>query len=221
MDADVDFRYHHHFGICCALMELLAIRHGTVVESHRSRFLGGGTDVPLSEVGQHETLHLSKALANVRPARLMVSPLRRARETALALNRVWGLELEIVPALRELDMGRLEGTEPSDLQRLEPEFYRLWRENPGSARFPEGESIEDLQQRLVPWVETLRSDPSGTVVAVTHLYVILTLLCLFSGLPLQRLRSLFLQSSSVTRWTLGATGSADRLTLMNWCPAPF
>ena len=60
-------------------MELLAVRHGMVVEPYRGRFLGSGTDVTLSEEGQQETLRLSKALAHLRPARLMVSPLSRAR----------------------------------------------------------------------------------------------------------------------------------------------
>jgi alpha-ribazole phosphatase len=202
-------------------MELLAVRHGMVVEPYRGRFLGGGTDAALCEEGQQETLRLSRALAHLRPARLMVSPLSRALETASILNGAWGLELEVIPALRELEMGRLEGTHPSDLERLEPEFYRCWRETPGSTRFPGGESIEDLQARLLPWKEGLRAEQGGTVVAVTHLYVILTLLCHFSGLPLQRLRSLFIHPSSVTGWTLGCSPAEDRLSLLNWRPEPF
>ena len=117
-------------------------------------------------------------------------------------------------------MGRLEGTHPSDLERLEPSSTGAG-EDPGSARFPGGESIEDLQERLLPWIEGLRAEQEGTVVAVTHLYVILALLCHFSGLPLQRLRSIFLYTSSVTRWTLGRSPAEDRLSLLNWRPEPF
>jgi broad specificity phosphatase PhoE len=202
-------------------MKLLAVRHGMVVEEYRGRLLGGGTDAALSDQGRQETVHLSRALSHVRPARLMVSPLSRARDTAAILNRAWGLDQEVIPALRELEMGRLEGTHPSEMERLEPEFYRSWREHPGTTRFPGGESIEDLQARLLTWEKELRDDQEGTVVAVTHLYVILTLFCHFSGLPLQRLRSLYIHPSSVTRWTLGRGSAEDRLSLLNWRPAPF
>lgn len=201
-------------------MELLAIRHGSVEPIYRGRFLSS-TDPPLSEEGRAEVVGLSAALSAVAPMKVCASPLSRALETASILNRSWQSAVEVHPLLRELDMGEMEGVAACDLPRLAPDLHRQWRADMGRARFPGGESMTDVLARVVPWLDHFRQDVDGTIVLVTHLYVILALVHRFAGVPFDHLRKVQIDTSSVTHWTLGKSSSEDRLKFLNWRPQPY
>jgi broad specificity phosphatase PhoE len=204
-------------------MDLIAIRHGMVEERFRGRFIGV-TDAPLSEQGREEARRLAAALAGLRPQRVCVSPLQRARDTAGMVSAPWGVTPQVVEALHELDMGTLEGAHPQDMRTLAPGFYEEWRHDLSRVRFPQGESMPALVERVAGWVDALRAEegpPDRTVVAVTHLFVIFGLLHHLTGIPLDVLRKTWLTTGSATRWTLGERPREDRLVLLNWTPAPF
>jgi broad specificity phosphatase PhoE len=199
---------------------LVVVRHGRVVPEVHGRFVGV-TDAPLSEEGAADVRRLAPALTGLSPTRVFVSPLARARRTLAELGRGWADEALIEPRVRELDMGRLEGRRPDEVARLEPDFYQVWRADPGAARFPEGESVAGLTARVAQWVEAQRSAPDGDVLLVTHLFVLFALLNHLSGFEWRRIRGLFVHTASVSLWSLGPAAGADRLELLNWRPTPL
>ena len=64
-------------------MRLLLVRHGETDWNAAGR-IQGATDTPLNARGREQALALAGKLRYERPARLCTSPLRRARERALA-----------------------------------------------------------------------------------------------------------------------------------------
>lgn len=201
-------------------MDLLVVRHGEVAAQYQGRFLSS-TDAPLSEQGSQQVGTLASALTRLKPSRIVSSPLGRAVGTASTLSDSLNCKVEIEPALREMNMGRLEGEHPEDLLRLDELFYRQWRSDMGRARFPDGESLADVAARLEPWIESLRTSTDDVVVAVTHLYVILALVHHLTRVPSSRLRHVYIDTGSVTHWTLGTHTTEDRLRRLNWRPDAF
>lgn len=99
---------------------LFLVRHGQTVANARGRLLGR-SDPALTDLGRRQACGLAALLP--RPARLVSSPLLRARQTAAALAPA-GVEVEVDERWVELDYGELEGLPVSALperMREDPE----------------------------------------------------------------------------------------------------
>jgi probable phosphoglycerate mutase len=82
-------------------VQLVLIRHG---ETQRAEVESGSADPPLTAAGHDQARRLAEWLAEYeRISALFVSPLLRARQTALPLAECLGIEAEIVPELAEFD----------------------------------------------------------------------------------------------------------------------
>ncbi|MHB0911856.1 MAG: histidine phosphatase family protein [Armatimonadota bacterium] len=149
---------------------LILVRHG---ETGARGFIGR-TDVPLSAEGRAQAERI-----RLPAGRVYVSPLRRAVETA----ELAGLAPELLPDLREIDFGDFEGRTFEEVSAERPELLPAWAEYDPSFAFPGGESVGDFLARVERVGERLASDPSETVIAVTHGGVIRSLICRYLGLP--------------------------------------
>jgi len=81
-------------------VHLLLIRHG---ETTRVESATGIADPPLTDTGREQARRLAEWLKDERLDHIVVSPLRRARETAAPLAEQFGLEPEVIAALAEFD----------------------------------------------------------------------------------------------------------------------
>jgi broad specificity phosphatase PhoE len=95
--------------------------------------------------------------------RVVASDLSRARDTAELIAAEHGLRVEVLPELREIDLGEAAGRSIEDAkQRFD------W----GPGRFvewPGGESLDQVVARAVPAIErVVRSSPGKTVCIVGH-----------------------------------------------------
>jgi alpha-ribazole phosphatase len=166
------------------------LRHGEVVRAETRRFIGH-LDVPLSSTGERQSEAQAARLARVKLTALYSSDLARARRTGEIVGAPHGLRPTIVPALREMAMGRWEGLTAAEIQRAEPERFAEWMSNVGSFPFPEGESVPDLEARAWPAFEALVSAHDGEAIAiVAHGGTNRALLCRALGLSPARLLSI-------------------------------
>ncbi len=118
---------------------------------------------------------MAKLLAAEPVAAVYASPLRRAAETAEIIARPHGLQVRLVPELRELDQGELEGLRVEEMRATYREFWAAWLEDPARVRMPGGETIAELADRA--WgaiLEIVGRHRGETVVAVTHGFALLT-----------------------------------------------
>ncbi len=105
---------------------LFLIRHGELAGEYYGRYIGR-TDAPLSAEGNRQAESLATVLEKFGEARIICSPLLRARRTAeISLK---GRTFSIDCDLREIDFGRWEGMSFPQMRRPIPpqsNAGRLW-----------------------------------------------------------------------------------------------
>jgi alpha-ribazole phosphatase len=182
------------------------LRHGEVQGAETRRFIGH-LDVPLSPVGERQCTIQAARLRGVRLAALFSSDLTRARRSAEIIGAPHGLAPTIVPALREMDMGRWDGLTASEIRAREPAAFADWMARVGEFPFPEGESVPDLLARVGPAFDAIAAAHAGQAVAiVAHGGPNRALLCRALGVPLSRLLA-FGQDYGALSVLEGATGA--------------
>src|SRR3954452_10074827 len=108
---------------------------------------GRSVDIGLGAEGRRQARALADRLASERIDLIQCSPRRRARETAEEIGVAIGRLPEIAPALDEHDPGEWAGLTFDALTR-DPR-WQTWNEHRGSARPPQGESMREVQQRVL------------------------------------------------------------------------
>ena len=130
------------------------------------------------------------------PSRCTPAP----RSAAAAWRKSFGAPFTTDPRLHELDFGDWEGRPWDDLPR--PPLDR-WCADFVNTSPPHGETFTELAARAEDFVSDLaRSDPAGTVIAVTHAGVIRALLAPRRGLPLTDAFTIAVPPGSVHSLTL-------------------
>lgn len=131
---------------------ILLIRHGENDVMHR-RLAGRLAGVHLNENGRKQAQLLAKALEQAPIEAVYSSPLERALETAQPLAEMRGLTVQIRPALSEVDYGDWQGRTYKQLRRIK--LWKTVQEDAASVRFPNGETLVEVQQRVVQELENL------------------------------------------------------------------
>jgi alpha-ribazole phosphatase len=163
------------------------LRHGEVMRAETRRFIGH-LDVPLSPGGEAQCLAQARRLAPLRIDALYSSDLARARRSGEIIGAPHGLTPTLLPALREMAMGRWEGLTADEIRAREPDAFRDWMTRIGDFPFPDGESVPDLIARAGPAFDRIvAAAPAGAVVIVAHGGTNRALLCRALGVPLERL----------------------------------
>jgi probable phosphoglycerate mutase len=145
---------------------ILLARHGQT-DWNLDRRWQGHADRPLNETGRAESRALASSLAGSGLEALFSSDLARARETAEIVAEVLGLEVQIEPGLREVDVGEWSGLTPAEVAAQFPDGYR--RRAEGGTGWEHGELFEAMSARVVGSVLSLAAGhPEGRVLVVTH-----------------------------------------------------
>lgn len=190
---------------------LLLVRHGHTDVAGR-RLTGWQPGVHLNARGREEADRLVGRLEGVPIDAIVTSPLERARETAAPLARARRLRPVVDRRLIEVDYGAWTGRSIAQLRRT-----RLWRQvirAPSTFRFPDGESLLQVQTRVVDAATALAArEPSGTVVAFSHADPIRLLLAHLAGMHADHLQRLVIDTGSVTAIALGR--DAPRIVKVN------
>ncbi len=153
-------------------MEVVLARHGET-EWSRDRRHTGSTDIPLTEAGRREATRLGGQLARHDFARVLSSPLERARETC----RLAGLgeRAELDPDLVEWDYGEYEGITTAQIRERRP-GWSLWRDG-----CPGGETAADVGRRADRVIASL-GGVDGDVAVFAHGHVLRVLAARWMGL---------------------------------------
>jgi probable phosphomutase (TIGR03848 family) len=188
---------------------LLLLRHA-VTEHTGARLSGWLPGLHLSEQGREQAGALAGRLEPVPVDALYASPLERCQETAAVLAEAKGLKVETVEDLGEVRYGDWTGRTIKELAR-EP-LWKVVQTTPSAARFPEGESLYEMQARSVQAVERLRAAHPGQTVAVcSHADVIKALACHYLGMHLDHFQRVVVSPASVTAIAFGPAPSLVRL----------
>jgi probable phosphoglycerate mutase len=160
--------------------------------------------VELDEQGRRE-IESCAALIDPPPDRIQSSPQQRALQTAGIVATRYGLSVEIVPALDELDAGDWTGRSFAELD-TDPAWQR-WNAQRGSSTPPNGESMASVQQRVVSHIERLCREHSGDCIVLTsHAEPIRAAIMHYARIPLDDFLSVDVAPGSVSTFVADSTG---------------
>jgi len=131
---------------------IVVVRHGETEWSREKRHTGR-SDIPLTQEGREQAVALGARLAGLEFATVLVSPLRRARETCELAG--FGDRAEVDPDLIEWDYGEYEGLTRAEIQEERP-GWTLFRDGVIG-----GETIHDVAiraQRVITRVQAVDGD---------------------------------------------------------------
>ncbi|MGI9022809.1 MAG: histidine phosphatase family protein [Acidimicrobiales bacterium] len=192
---------------------LVLVRHGETA-ANAAHLLQGRMDPPLTERGRRQAQALS---AVGRTAALVVcSPLRRARETAAAIQAGDGAQgegtvveasIEVDERWIEIDYGELDGR-PVD-GSWQP-LWERWRADPEFTP-PGGESLASVGRRVSAACQELAEQAaSADVVVVTHVSPIKAAVTWALGVGDEAAWRMFCDIASVTRIDMADRGPVLR-----------
>ena len=191
------------------------IRHGEIAAGQDQRYVGA-LDLPLTDCGRGQIAELAEALAGIALSRVYTSPLARCRESAAILCRSLGGAVELVPEMREIDLGAWQGLTRAEIDQRFPGGHAARGNDMAGFRPPGGESFTDLLDRVWPAFTSLVAGEDQSVGLVGHAGVNRVLLSRILGLPLANIFRLGQDYGCLNLIHHGRQGF--RLQTLNWRP---
>ena len=183
---------------------LYLVRHG--VTSHTGQKLSGWMpDIHLTEKGLAQAEAVAERLASVPLKAVYSSPIDRTLETARPIAARHGLPVRSRRYIGEVEFGRWEDRSFKTLRRT-----KLWgrvQRFPSGARFPDGETLREVQVRAVDEMERISAEhPRDAVCCVSHADVIKLVLAHYMGLHIDLFQRLDVGPASVSVITVSGDG---------------
>lgn len=166
------------------MARIIVVRHGQTAwnEGEGERFRGRA-EVELDDQGIRQARATAARLAQWKAAAIYSSPLKRALSTANILAEPLKLPVQPMEGLIDIDYGRWQGLSLKEAAEDDSKLYELWLKSPHLVTFPQGESLEQVQKRVVSAVESLvPQHPGQSIVLVSHKVVCKVLFCSLLGL---------------------------------------
>lgn len=152
-------------------MILYLMRHGQTDWNAEGR-VQGWNDTPVNKKGIEQAHFAGEALVNEEIETVYSSDLKRAKKTAEIVSAALDLPLHYTKRLREMDFGKATSVKKTDLAAKFPYIYAAFNDLNNleryDIRYPEGESIGEVQQRFMKFVTKLLEDRRQKVLIVTH-----------------------------------------------------
>jgi 2,3-bisphosphoglycerate-dependent phosphoglycerate mutase len=139
---------------------ILLARHGET-DWNAQRRVQGHSDTPLNDNGRAQALALAETLEDAELDAVYASDLMRARDTAEVVAGRKGIEVTVLPELRERHFGTWEGLTDTEI------FERFPDARSGS--WGDGETKEEMRGRVLAALHRIADEhPGGRVLVVTH-----------------------------------------------------
>ena len=186
--------------------KLVLVRHA--VTAHTGPLLSGRLPgIDLSDDGRRQAEALAQRLAPLPVRAVYASPIERTTQTASAVAAMHGLLVLPLPGVIEADYGEWTGGAIAELAKTD--LWKTVQRAPSRARFPGGESLTEMQARMVSALEaTIAAHQGELVVVVSHADPIKAAIAHYTGLHLDLFQRIVVSPASVTVFELGQHGAA-------------
>ena len=188
-------------------MKFYLLRHGETEWNKLGKFQGL-TDVSLNERGLAQARDSARAALSWEHSAIYASSLTRTVQVAEEVHKLSGAPVVADLGLRELSLGDLEGVTGAEMRAGWPELYATWRNNPADVIMPNGETLDQLQERAwraILEIERAHSGDAGVVV-VSHNFAIRTVVCAILDIPLFNFHRMSLGLGSLCTFESDANG---------------
>jgi len=165
------------------LTRVILVRHGETEwnKAGAERFRGR-QDIELNEIGVRQAKAAADRVASCWPvSAIYASPLKRALATAQTLASPFGIPVEPLESLIDIDYGDWQGLSYQEASERNSQLYSQWHLD--GFTFPAGESLRDVRDRATAALEKVLAQHEGeTVALVSHQVVCKVLICSLLGL---------------------------------------
>jgi broad specificity phosphatase PhoE len=153
-----------------AANRLYLLRHGENPANLSKEFSSRQVDYLLTEKGMLQARQTADFLAGKELQAVYSSPLKRAWQTAGIIAGRLSLEVVVMEAFREIDVGSLEGRRATAADwALHARIMDDWFDGRNEAAFPGGESYDDLWARMKAGLMAATAGRSGQrILVVSH-----------------------------------------------------
>ena len=175
---------------------LVLVRHAVTAQT--GPLLSGRTPgIDLSDTGRAQAKALGERLAKLPISVVYASPIERTTQTAQQIAAHHALDVQPLPGVIEADYGDWTGGKIADLAKTDE--WKVVQVAPSRARFPNGESITEMQARTVATLdEVVARHPNETIVVVSHADPIKSAIAHYSGMHLDLFQRVHVSPASVT-----------------------
>jgi probable phosphomutase (TIGR03848 family) len=168
---------------------------------------GRAPGIDLSDTGREQAKTLGERLAGLPVAVVYASPIERTTQTAEAVAQHHGLTVQALPGVIEADYGEWTGGKLSELAKTD--LWKTVQRAPSRARFPGGESLAEMQSRMVTALEAVVAEhPGELIVVVSHADPIKAAIAHYTGVHLDLFQRIVVSPASVTVFELTPYGAA-------------
>lgn len=173
-------------------MKIYFVRHGKTEWNLEGRFQGYSGDSALLPESYQDLEKLGKYLAEIPFDAIYSSDLQRAQVTAQEIAKVnhHCQTVQTTPQLREWSFGKLEGSKMAIFRSIYPKQARALKHN--LALFDndlfEAESVHQVTQRMVDFVQSLKGQDIDKVLIVSHGAILTASIHHLLGFPPAQLR---------------------------------
>lgn len=148
----------------------------------------GHTDSDISGNGAAQLDLLGVRCRNMPIDAIYSSPLKRAYQTAEAINQYHNLPIQIDPRLIEINGGEWEGKSWDEREVLCPEQSKIWNTRPFEFSPEGGETMRDVYERIWDAItDIVRKNQEKTVCVASHGAAIRNFLCRALNKPIEEL----------------------------------
>ncbi len=150
-------------------MKLILARHGET-DWNVAKKIQGVTDTDLNENGLRQAREFAAAVlaGNLGITAIYSSHLKRAAQTAAYVAEALNLPYHTMEALQELNFGKWEGNSWPEVKERYPEEYGVWYTNRRYTPAPEGESYQQMLERVIPALQEIVRREKGNALVVIH-----------------------------------------------------
>ena len=163
---------------------LLLACHGETDVSRQGRWQGQ-QNPPLNAAGREQALALRDTLRREPISAVYSSMLRRALETAHEIAEQHKLNVCRDERFNEINLGAWEGMTRREIAAKYPQVLQVWETDPRRVTPPNGESIAELERRVLAALQEIaRAYPGETVCLIGHKTANGVIRSHYLGLPL-------------------------------------
>lgn len=180
-------------------MKIQLIRH-CETEWNRLERCQGISDIELNNNGIEQSILLKNFYLDKHIDLIFSSDLKRTMQTTLEINKNLKSEIIQTEELREMDQGDFEGLSFSYIRKNFASQLLEWRSNPKKFRIPNGETLGEVQDRALAFMESLfiKYKSFKNIIIVSHNLVIASILCYYSNRDLRDFADFTLDSGSIS-----------------------
>ena len=181
------------------MLQVYLVRHGETLWNAERR-IQGQSDSPLTDKGETQARQVAERAKALGITHIITSDLGRTRRTAEIIADICGCDVTLEPRLRELNMGVLERRPIESLTEEEEQWRRQLVNGTADGRIPEGESMQELSDRMHAALAACLELPQGSrPLLVSHGMALGCLVSTILGLPAYAERRLRLRNCSISR----------------------